>query len=237
MPKLYVSGYDEMLNYGKVAVGNKAYNLALLSTKVDNLNLPKSAVLLSDANDIATAKKDISDYVISSIGYPLIARSSTTVEDSNDSFAGLFLSKVCYNKSELLIAIDNVLNSPLTEEVIKYCEFKRIDKKTIKVAILIQEYINPDVSGVMFTKHPLSNDSSIILIEYKEKTSDAVTGGTVIPHNMVIKKDKTISYNPMFNQLRSIALSAEDAFCYPLDIEWIFSDNKIWIVQIRQITT
>jgi pyruvate,water dikinase len=238
MSNIFISGFDTIFRYGQIAVGNKAYNLALLSKKVDDLNLPKSTVLLSSAKkDIATAKKELSDFVVSNIGYPLIARSSTTVEDSSDSFAGLFLSEVCRDKNELFTAIDNVLKSPLAEGVVKYCEFKQIDHKTIKVAVLIQQYINPDISGVMFTKHPLSNDTSVILIEYKENTSNAVTAGTIIPHNMVIKKNKSIPYDSLFDRLRNIALLAEDAFGYPLDIEWILSDNKVWIVQVRQITT
>jgi pyruvate,water dikinase len=238
MSNLFVSGFDAILESGQIAVGNKAYNLALLSKKVDVLNLPKSAVVLSNAKEnITTAKKELSDFVVSNIGYPLIARSSTTVEDSSNSFAGLFLSEICRNKNELLTAIDNVLNCPSAEEVVKYCDLKRIDPTAIKTAVLIQQYIKPDVSGVMFTKHPLSNDTSVILTEYKEKSSDAVTAGTAIPHNMVIKKDTSVPYESLFDRLRNIALSAEDAFGYPLDIEWILSDDKVWIVQVRQITT
>lgn len=234
----FVSGIDAILESGQEVVGNKAYNLALLSKKVEGLNLPKSVVLRSDTRkDLTTAKKELTDFTATNIGYPLIARSSTTVEDSSDSFAGLFLSIVCRDENELLLAIDDVLASPFTDEVIKYCEFKNIDPTKIKTAVLIQQYINPDVSGVMFTKHPLSNDNSIILTEYKEKTNDAVTAGTAIPHSMEIKKDTSVPYESLFEHLRCIALSAEEAFGYPLDIEWILSEDKVWIVQVRQITT
>jgi len=238
MSNLFVSGFETMLEKGQAAVGNKAFNLALLSKKVEGLNLPQSAVLLSSAYlNITIAKKELFDFISSSIGYPLIARSSTTVEDSSDSFAGLFISEICHNESDLNIAVDSVLNSPSSDEVVKYCEFKRIDPTTIKVAVLIQQYINPDVSGVMFTKHPLSNDSSVIYVEYKEKTSNAVTAGTTVPHSIIVKKDQSVQYDSLFNRLRNIAISAENAFGYPLDIEWILSKNNIWIVQVRQITT
>jgi phosphoenolpyruvate synthase/pyruvate phosphate dikinase len=139
MRNSFVSGVDEILESGQIAVGNKAYNLALLSKRVEGLNLPKSAVLLSNAKkDIITAKKELSDFIAPNIGYPLIARSSTTVEDSSYSFAGLFLSEVCLNENESLMVIDKVLGSSFSEKVVKYCEFKRIDPAIIKMAVLIQ---------------------------------------------------------------------------------------------------
>ncbi|MCL2064765.1 MAG: hypothetical protein FWG98_10415 [Candidatus Cloacimonetes bacterium] len=238
MTKSFVLGFNEIHRSGRLSVGNKAFNLSLLSKMVDDINIPKSVVLLSSADvDMEVAKKELLDYVQANIHYPIIARSSTTVEDSAVSFAGLFASEVCYDEKDLDKTIDNVLSSLFAEEVLSYCKFKQIDHSEIKMAVLIQQYISPDISGVIFTKHPVSNDTSIILIEYKEKTSDAVTAGTSIPHSILIKKDKFVLYEPLFEQLRTIALSAEVEFGYPLDLEWILSDEKVWIVQVRQITT
>lgn len=189
MHSYFVSGFDEIMKNGQELTGNKAYNLALLSQKLEKVNFPKSVVLLSNANrDIVSAKAEVIKYLKAHFVYPFIARSSTTVEDSGDSFAGLFLSTICQNEDDLFRAIDDVLESSGSDEVNQYCKFKNIIPSSIKTAVLIQEYIRPDCSGVVFTKHPLLNDDSVIYIEYKEMTSDAVTSGSVIPHSMVMQK-------------------------------------------------
>jgi len=128
-----------------------------------------------------------------------------------------------------------VINSPRNDNVIEYCKKKSVNHKNIKVAVLFQPYLSPELSGVMFTKNPINNAHEII-IEYIEGTSDAVTSGSASPQRMIIDS-ATRELQWPFCELVRIGQQAETFFRVTVDIEWIVSDGKLWIVQVRQITT
>jgi len=94
------------------------------------------------------------------------------------------------------------------------------------------------MSGVIFTKHPITNDADVIYIEYCENTSDSVTSGTQKPNCIELLKSENHNHDPTFEmQLMDIALSIERIWGHPVDIEWIMYGNAFQVVQVRQITT
>jgi len=219
-------------------IGNKAYNLATLNKKAPEIFIPESYVI-TNIQDILYNSEIIQDFlylITKDVKFPLIMRSSTNVEDSNDSFAGLFYSGICQNYIEAFPNIIKIYKSISSDEVKAYCEFKHLDINDIRLSILVQKYKFPQMSGVMFTKHPVSNDNSVIYIEYKEKTSDAVTSGTEKTKNIILQKNKSTT-NALFNALLNYGKAIEDSFGFPMDIEWVLSDDKVWVVQARKITT
>ena len=234
---MFIIDLAESLSVGASKAGNKAYNLALLEHALDLNNIPRSIVLLvHEEKDDTIAIAEAIERVERNFTYPVIARSSTNVEDSAYSFAGLFVSDICHSEDDLATTIRNVLDSPMSDAVVQYCAFKRIDPTIIKTAVLIQEYIPPQMAGVLFTKHPVSNDRDVFYLEYKEKSSDAVTSGSHTPTGLIISKNDIDEAPLQFKQLLSIATKAEEFFGYPLDVEWIISKDELWIVQVRQVT-
>ena len=234
---MYVINLKDSLSSDPSKVGNKAYNLAVLQEALCLDNVPISLVLqVHEQHDSESAMDEAVQSVGNSLHYPVIARSSTNVEDSAYSFAGLFVSEVCHSDSELVSTIQSVLDSPKSEAVIQYCAYRGVDHSKVKAAVLIQQYLSPQMAGVLFTKHPLTNDNSVAYIEYKDKSSDAVTAGSGGTKTLVIQKDQAATAQAPFGELISIGEKAEACFGYPVDMEWIFSDNKLWIVQVRQIT-
>jgi pyruvate,water dikinase len=168
------------------------------------------------------------------ISYPVIARSSSTVEDSDLSFAGIFESHICNNCSELAIAIASIKKCVYSKQVLEYCKRFNFDAKKISMAVLIQEYVEPVASGVTFTRNPLSRDSSEIYTEYSKHSSDAVTSGNKKTISIKMSKHKG-GQEDIFG-IKPIALKAEAFFGSPADIEWVATHKKLFVVQVRIIT-
>jgi pyruvate,water dikinase len=227
----------DSLNAGPSVVGNKANNLAVLRYKVGIMDIPDCLVLGINTFSDNPNLSEVINEIESSFRYPVIARSSTNVEDSVLSFAGLFVSEVCKDKAGLDYAIREILACSETQAVRDYCKIKNVEHNKIQVAVLFQPYIHADISGVLFTKNPINNNKDEIIIEYKYSTSDAVTSGSAIPQIFKAIKTDEFQHQWPFNELINIGKKAESYFGFTVDVEWIASDGKLWIVQTRQITT
>jgi len=215
-------------------VGNKAYNLYRL-LKGGFVNVPLSVSLnIQEIGDQNAAIEELLVEIHYRFTYPIIARSSSSVEDSDSSFAGLFFSTVCQNDNGLVEGIHKIISSVNSENVKLYCKHRGIDVNTIRMAVLIQQYLPPQFAGVLFTKHPVDQTDDLYT-EYKPNSCDAVTSGETNVSSKILSRSSVID-DALFAQLRDIAVKAENNFGYPLDIEWVVSDNKLWIVQIRKIT-
>ena len=213
----------------KKKVGNKAYNLMRL--KKAGYNVPDGFVLSIDfskkikTNFSKNLKKQIDNY-LKEIDYeelplfPLVSRSSSIYEDTNKkSFAGQFKSIININsKKQLYKAIKQVIES---------------DPKN-KTAVIIQKQINPKISGVHFTKNPLSNKG--FLIEYVKGHLKDLVSGKISP-DKTISKTKQLKTNYL-KELYKTGKNIEKYLEYPQDIEFaITKKNKIYILQSRDITT
>ena len=226
------------VDFSASIIGNKAYNLALMASNHKEVNFPKSVILpstvkIEEAGILDSVVKEVCDCVT----FPVIMRSSTSVEDSGNSFAGLFESEICYESRKIADCVRYVKASAETEQVKEYAKIVGVDFDKIKSAVLIQEYKKAEMSGVLFTKNPVTNDDKVIYIEYKENSSDSVTGGYQTPSSLMLNKNSYKNSEFPFADLCDIAIKAEKQFGYPLDIEYIVSNDKLWIVQVRQITT
>lgn len=224
----------DVLDIGTVIAGNKAYNLCVLKYLVGIRNIPDCLSLGSDFVVEDGIAKKVAQEISQIWKYPIIARSSTNVEDSAVSFAGMFVSEVCTSESQLEEAIIGIIKSPYSQHIKEYSKMKGINPSTIKVSVLFQPYLIADMSGVLFTKNPVTGDLTETLIEYKENTSDAVTSGTARTKCLSIK-DNDCEWP--YSELLQIGRQVESYFGVAVDIEWIVSNGKLWIVQARQITT
>jgi len=196
-------------------------------------------------------------------------RSSATAEDLPEaSFAGQ-QETYLYIKGEkaLLEAVKKCWASLFTARAIFYRETHGFDHLQVGLAIPIQKMIIPEVSGVMFTAEPLTNDRGKIAIEAVYGTGEGLVQGMFIPDRYTIDKKtlkilkKEISTQPFqITDLGKIPVSKayqkaqklpnryikevarwgrkiEEHYNFPQDIEWVFSRGKIWIVQTRPVTT
>jgi pyruvate,water dikinase len=118
-------------------------------------------------------------------------RSSATAEDlPGASFAGqqeTYLN--IRGDTNLLIAIRNCWASLFTARAIFYREQQKIVHSKVKISVIIQKMIQSEVSGVLFTVDPVTNDKERIVIEAVWGLGETIVQGLVIPDRYVVQKD------------------------------------------------
>ncbi|MFW9928336.1 MAG: PEP/pyruvate-binding domain-containing protein [Candidatus Thorarchaeota archaeon] len=169
-------------------------------------------------------------------------RSSATVEDSeNASFAGEFETFLGLNsKSEILHAIEKVNESKSNKRVKKYYEQFNIKEK-INIAVIVQIFINPMYSGVIFTADPITGNRSIMVGNYIKGLGENLVGGKENPFEFKFNK-----YNSLYSGPNDLKKKLKILFRYaknldqkfgPQDVEFAVTNHDVYILQTRPITT
>lgn len=201
---------------------------------------------------------------------PLVAvRSSATAEDLPEaSFAGqqqTFLN--ISGDDELIKAVKGCWSSLFTARATYYREQKGFDHFKVAVAVPVQQMVQSDVSGVMFTIDPLTNDSEIITVEAVYGLGEGIVSGSITPDQYRINKesleiiDKKIAkqkkmisqkgetdVSPEWGKKQKLSdqliievaeqgLKLENHYDFPQDVEWAVEDDQVFIVQTRPVTT
>jgi pyruvate,water dikinase len=118
-------------------------------------------------------------------------RSSAVLEDGYQfSFAGQAESYLGANGlEEVLESVKRVWCSALNTRSILYLNSKGIPLSKIKMAVIVQELIPAEVSGVMFTANVVSNDRNQMVIDATYGLGGTIVSGRVIPDNYILKKE------------------------------------------------
>lgn len=121
-------------------------------------------------------------------------RSSATAEDSSSaSWAGELESYLCVTEENLLESVRKCWASLFTPRAIFYRIEKGLRKTKISVAVVVQKMIDSEVSGIVFTVHPVTTDKNQMIIEAGYGLGEAIVGGLITPDSYVIhKKTKKI---------------------------------------------
>jgi rifampicin phosphotransferase len=123
------------------------------------------------------------------MGSPSVAvRSSATAEDLPDaSFAGQQESFLNVSGADqLLEAVRGCWASLWTARAVAYRARQRILLDKISLAVVVQELIDADASGIMFTADPVTGDDTLIEINAAWGLGEAVVGGHVTPDTITV---------------------------------------------------
>ncbi|MEM4663089.1 MAG: aldolase/citrate lyase family protein [Candidatus Diapherotrites archaeon] len=128
-------------------------------------------------------------------------RSSATAEDLPEaSFAGqqeTYLN--VHGCQELLKAVKNCWASLFTARAIFYRKKKNFATEKVGIAVIVQNMVDSDKSGVMFTADP-TGDTTKMVIEACFGLGEAIVSGSITPDTYVVDKntlkiiDKKIGY-------------------------------------------
>ena len=117
-------------------------------------------------------------------------RSSATAEDTADtSFAGM--NQTFTNVSgdeELCTRVVDCWMSLFGERVVAYRHTRGITDEPA-IAVIVQEMVESERSGVMFTVDPSTGDRSTIVIEAALGLGEVVVGGQVVPDTYRVAKE------------------------------------------------
>jgi len=230
---------DEISKKDVQEVGGKASNLGELIKL--GFNVPRGFVCTSKEN------RDNIYNMYNKLKLDKVAvRSSAICEDGiQNSYAGQFETFLNINKEEIIKSVEKCYDSNKSENIKGYINEKNIVDDNTKVSVIVQEMIDGDISGVMFTKNPVSGNDTII-IESILGLGEKLVQGEVTPTQITINKNTLIIENKIGKEMLSdneiktlsrIGLDIERFFKAPQDIEWCIRDGEIYILQTRNITT
>ncbi len=116
-------------------------------------------------------------------------RSSATAEDLPDaSFAGQQDTYLNVTEEALLDRVRECWASLFTQRAIYYRQEQGFDHSTVNIAVVVQQMVDAEKSGVMFTSHPSTGDPTMI-IEAAWGLGEAVVSGAVSPDNYVVERE------------------------------------------------
>jgi pyruvate,water dikinase len=223
-------------------IGNKAKNLQILKTA--GFAVPDFIVLPPEyEKDSAKIKSALERFVKPNRQYAV--RSSGTLEDTADlSFAGQYFTalNVC-GLSDITDAVKKCYESIRSKTVMSYLKKNSISNENIGMAVVVQEMINGDMSGVAFSINPLSGADKEIVINVAEGLGDVIVSGQVTPEEYVYNwyDEKIVKSGELLDEvsclkLANIVLKIQILFGYPIDIEFAIKNKKIYLLQARAIT-
>jgi phosphoenolpyruvate synthase/pyruvate phosphate dikinase/glycerol-3-phosphate acyltransferase PlsY len=193
---------------------------------------------------------------------PLVVRSSAIGEDnSTASAAGQYLSILdVTNREQLEAAIIDCQTSYLQNSAVEYRRSHH--QGTESIAVLIQKQITGIYSGVAFSRDPVDRYNDTVAIEVLAGKASKIVSGKFTPQRYRVSIPETFlkdispgsqgitvieenitqeARNIPLTLIESVALLAremEELFDgIPQDIEWTYDGEKIWLLQVRPITT
>jgi len=132
---------------------------------------------------------------LSRTGDIVAARSSATAEDLPDaSFAGQQETVLNIEGIEnLLKAIQTCWASLYGARAIYYRAKQGFDHNSVNIAVVVQQLVPSEKAGVMFTSHPVTGES-LVIIEGSWGLGEAVVSGSVSPDKYVFdrRQERTI---------------------------------------------
>lgn len=118
-------------------------------------------------------------------------RSSATAEDlPGASFAGqqaTFLD--VKGEKDLLEKTKECWASLFTARAIFYRSQNKIDTEKVKICVIVQKMVQSEVSGVMFSINPVTNEKDRIIIEAVWGLGEMIVQGAVLPDRYVVQKE------------------------------------------------
>ncbi|MFZ3322711.1 MAG: PEP/pyruvate-binding domain-containing protein [Usitatibacter sp.] len=178
-------------------------------------------------------------------------RSSSVHEDSDDqAWAGVLKSCVDIGFDEVEDSIREVISSLYSPASLKYAMSRSVCAQDLKIAIILQEYVDGQVSGVGFSIDPVNHYENAVVLEVAEGPAEKLTEGSIVPDRYVIEKANGRILDARPGQSRGYAVSRatvidvasqitrlEQAFGCAIDVEWTI-DNGVFVpLQARPITT
>ncbi len=181
-------------------------------------------------------------------GDEFAVRSSAVGEDATDAaYAGLLETTTNVSATSLEQAIRSCWASYWSPRVMAYQQQRRI--RLHGLAVIIQEQVRSEISGVLFTIDPTGRRQDAMVLEWCDGPGENLVGGHVSPsrcyvdrsgRNATIHCDATRS-RPLdeanIARLFDIGRTLESHFECPQDIEWtIDPSGTLHVLQSRPIT-
>lgn len=239
----YLVTLDDRRAFDPALVGGKAAALARASAEglpaLPGMVLTTAACAAIDAG---TAVEDLGvlDSALA-VAARTVARSSSVVEDmSTSSAAGQFESVIGQGGIRSANALADAVRTVLASR-------ERAGAVDHPIAVLVQPFVEPRISGVLFGVDPVSGRSDRMVITAVAGQPEPLVSGDVDGARHVVDReghrldidirDGAELKNKTLRALVDLALRAEHVFGGPQDIEWAEVDGQLVLLQSRPVTS
>lgn len=230
--------------------GGKAKQIQQLMKR--GANVPNTFVCVWDAYEkqleektavLSQLRQELSPIINPQKTYAI--RSSANVEDGlNFSFAGQFESLLDVKGIDnILAAIEQVWQSTRAINLDAYVEMADSSKEQLCMAVLIQEMVKPVVSGVSFSKNPMTGLDETVVEAVPGSGESLVQEGTT-PDRWIYKwgdwvqqPEATEIDESLISEVVTQTTEIAASFGSPVDLEWVYDGTAVHWVQLREITT
>jgi pyruvate,water dikinase len=155
--------------------------------------------------------------------------------------------------------------------MVSYRQEHNLSAEGLGIAILVQQMVPADVSGVAFSVNPVTGIQNEMMINATWGLGESVVGGKVTPDTLVVDKStlqvkqtyigekhimttlseggtidirvpapqrKALSLEPnQTSEVARLALELEQKMGWPVDLEFAYFANELFLLQCRPITT
>ena len=174
-------------------------------------------------------------------------RSSATKEDLAEfSFAGQYKTYLnTKGAGQIAEKIIECYRSMFDKTGINYIAANNISPDDLAMAVVVQEMVNSDISGICFTVNPVTGNDKRMLIEVVKGLGENIVSGRVNPEQYAYDRYemKVIPGNSsdlvdeaMLGKMGKVFADIQIYFGYPCDIEFAVENGELYILQSRSIT-
>ena len=232
-----------------VTVGSKTTNLARLMS--EGYLVPKTfactweAYLLYKQNDpaiLSQLQNELKLLLNPDLSYAV--RSSANIEDNLEhSFAGQFRTILDVRGiSKIFAAIQDIWEAACSEAASEYLARIGAGEKELKMGVIIQEMVPAELSGVAFSKNPITGFDEVI-VEAVPGSGEMLVQGGVTPQRWVSKWGEWIeqpedgpTHQVLFEEIVAGTRAISKTFKLDVDLEWVYDGRRLYWVQMREIT-
>ena len=248
MPREYVLNLTQ--NHLPVSVGSKAQYLRDLMDR--GYQVPMTRVCTWEAysrfvKDDFLVLHEIEQELTKKIDLKkaYAVRSSGNIEDNlNHSFAGQFKSFLnIQGVEDTIIAMKEIWETAQSPEVNAYLEKTQAKEPELLMAVVLQEMVTPIISGVSFSKNPITGLDEII-VEAIQGSGTAIVQDGATPDRWIHKWGEWISTpenttidQDLIAQVVEQTKSIANSFGRPVDLEWVYDGKIIYWLQLREISS
>ena len=172
-------------------VGGKAHALGKMLCA--GFAVPSGFVISADVTTVMTPALSAEVFsAFDKLGAKFVAvRSSAVNEDSADAaWAGQLDTFLNCTRENLIQCVKDCWESINSARARSYADQKGIAAS--KVAVIIQVMVESEISGVAFSAHPVTSDTSQVVIEAGLGLGEAIVSGQITPDTYLVDKEKGI---------------------------------------------
>jgi pyruvate,water dikinase len=236
---------------------DKKHSINKLIKEIDYSDEEKVELISNKINDLiektfedSEFKEFVNQYINTNFKKEDIfaVRSSSLLEDSEAvSFAGQFNSFLDIKKEEIFSYILKCYKSLYAPNVLSYCNYQNISTSKLKMNVIVQLMINPEAAGVIFSANPqgILNEAVVVvgkgvgknIVEDKVSTTSYYYNLADDLYYYETQENSPTLQEDILKELIELSKKISDLFKKYMDIEYAISEEIVYILQARPITT